>query len=151
MKLPWYMRQKLPVVLVAGLGGFFTVVDVACAQPWATTTAPNLSWKALASSADGTRLVAAANTKSYGSGVPAPIYVSTNAGATWIQTGTPSNNWSSVACSADGIKLVAVASLCQPGGRGDGLIYTSPDAGASWSASSAPSAIAEAASSETAP
>jgi len=76
MKTPWYMQQKLPVVLVAGLGGFFTVVDLACAQPWATTTAPNLSWKALASSADGSKLVAAADTRTgYFIVPPAPIYV----------------------------------------------------------------------------
>ena len=42
MKLPWYIRQQLPVVLVAGLGGFFTVVGAACAQPWAATTARGL-------------------------------------------------------------------------------------------------------------
>jgi len=140
MKLPWYMRQKLPVVLVAGLGGFFTVVDVACAQPWSATTAPNLPWKALASSADGTRLVAAAKTAEYFSLPPAPIYISTNAGATWTQTGAPSNNWASVACSADGIKLVAVASsFGPPAGPGDGLIYTSPDLGTTWTPTSAPS------------
>ena len=139
MKTPSYMRQKLPVVLVAGLGGLFTVVDVASAQPWAATGAPSTPWKALAASADGSKLVAAAARKSYYGPIPGPIYVSTNAGATWIQTGTPSNNWSSVACSADGIKLVAVASLCQPGGRGDGLIYTSPDLGATWTPTSAPS------------
>lgn len=107
MKTPSYMQQQLPVVLVAGLGGFFTVVEVACAQPWATTDAPKLWWKALASSADGKTLVAAANTSGgYFASPPAPIYVSTNAGATWIQTGAPSNNWTSVASSADGTKLV---------------------------------------------
>src|SRR3990172_11362286 len=109
MKTPWYMRQKLPVVLVAGLGGFFTVVDVACAQPWATTGAPSHPWKALAASADGTKLVAAAARTGYFGEIPAPIYVSTNAGATWIQTSAPSNSWSSVASSADGTKFVAAA------------------------------------------
>jgi hypothetical protein len=145
MKTPSNIRQKLPVVLVAGLGGFFTVVDVACAQPWATTTAPDLPWKALASSADGSRLVAAANTVAYFGGPPAPIFVSTNAGASWAQTSAPSNNWSSVACSADGIKLVAVATVFSVGnfsqgfGGGDGLIYTSPDLGTTWTRTSAPS------------
>jgi len=144
MKLPWYMRQKLPVVLIAGLGGFFTVVDLGCAQPWAATTAPILPWAALAASADGTRLVAAgARWVFYGVGPPAPIYASTDAGATWTQTGAPSNNWSSVACSADGAKLVAVATsfgrFGGSSGLGDGLIYTSPDLGATWTPTSAPS------------
>ena len=42
MKRPWYMRPRPAVVLVAGLGGLFTLVDLACAQPWAATTAPPL-------------------------------------------------------------------------------------------------------------
>ena len=143
MKTPWYMQQKLPVVLVAGLGGLFTVVDLACAQPWAATTAPNLSWSALAASADGTRLVAAANTRSYGPGFPAPIYISTNAGASWAQTSAPSNNWSSVACSADGTKLVAVAASGWGWGGTElvfceGAIYGSLDSGTTWAQTSAP-------------
>ena len=137
MKLPRPMRQKLPVVLVAGLGGFFTVVDVACAQPWTATTAPNLPWTALASSADGTRLVAAASAGGYFGAPPAPIYASTDAGATWTQTGAPSNNWTAVACSADGVKWVAVTAPNWY--SGDGLIYTSPDSGATWMRTSAPS------------
>ena len=137
MKLPRPMRQKLPAVMVAGLGGFFTVVDVACAQPWAATTTPNVPWKALAASADGTRLVAAASAGGYYGIPPAPIYVSTDAGATWIQTRAPSNYWSAVACSADAVKWVAVTAPSWNGG--DGLIYTSPDLGTTWMRTSAPS------------
>jgi hypothetical protein len=33
MKLPYYMRQKLAVALVPGLGGLVAVAHVACAQP----------------------------------------------------------------------------------------------------------------------
>ena len=147
MKTPCYMQQKLPVVLVAGLGGFFTVVDVACAQPWAATTTPDLAWKALAASADGTKLVAAANGRPevYASVPPAPIYISTNAGATWTQASAPSNNWLSVACSADGAKLVAAAAPysnwdgTNSHSAGDGAIYRSLDSGATWTPTSAPS------------
>jgi hypothetical protein len=81
--------------------------------------------------------VAAGNRTGYFGQIPAPIYVSTNAGATWIKTSAPSNNWFSVACSADGAKLVAVAAPL--GNIGDGRIYTSPDLGATWSPTSAPS------------
>jgi len=91
MKLSRQMRQKPAVALIAGLGGLFTVVDLACGQPWAATTAPTRSWKALAASADGTRLVAAGWAGGYCFPCYAPIYVSTNAGATWTQTGAPSN------------------------------------------------------------
>lgn len=140
MKTPCNMGQKLPVVLVAGLGGLFTVVDVACTQPWATTTAPTLPWKAIASSADGTRLVAASNARSYFGGPPAPIFVSTNSGASWAQTSAPSNNWSSVACSADGMKLIATSapyySWYYKNLFGDGRIYTSPDGGTTWTPAS---------------
>ena len=66
----------------------------------------------MASSADGTKLVAAAGdwTKA------GYIYISRDSGTTWTQTGTQ-QNWSCVASSADGRKLFAAVS--------DGHIYTS--------------------------
>ena len=147
MKTPSSMRHKLPVVLVAGLGGLFTVVDVACAQPWAATTAPDRTWKALAVSADGTKMVAAgANKRQLGpfgiDGPPASICVSADAGATWTQTSAPGNSWSSVASSADGTKLVAAADfdgVWDGTNYGDGLIYTSTNSGATWTPTTAPS------------
>jgi photosystem II stability/assembly factor-like uncharacterized protein len=54
----------------------------------------------VASSADGTKLVAVALT--------GYIYTSADSGATWTQTGAQ-ELWNSVASSADGTKLVAVA------------------------------------------
>jgi hypothetical protein len=138
MKLPWYLRQTANVTLVANLGGLFTVVHLGGAQPWAASDAPELTWAALASSADGLRLMAGVNAGSY-FGLPvAPIYISTNAGVTWTKTTAPSNNWSGVACSADGLKLVAVSSPLLSH-FADGFIYTSPDGGASWSRANAPS------------
>jgi len=142
MKRPWYMRQRPAVV--AGLGGLVTVVHLTYAQPWATTTAPTQPWKALASSADGTRLVAAA-ARAYSDlgGYAGPIFISTNAGATWIRTSAPTNNWSAVACSADGMKLVAVSApffYSDPTPPfSDASIYTSSDMGATWTRTSAPS------------
>jgi len=56
MKISSSMR---PVVLAAGLGGPFTVVNLACAQTWTPTRAPSAAWNSVASSADGTKLVAA--------------------------------------------------------------------------------------------
>src|SRR5215831_19464358 len=65
-------------------------------------------WQAIASSADGSKLVAVV---SYGQ-----IYTSTDAGMTWTPHES-SRNWYSVASSADGTKLVT----CE---EGAGQIYT---------------------------
>jgi photosystem II stability/assembly factor-like uncharacterized protein len=54
----------------------------------------------VASSADGTKLVAAV--------IGGYIYTSWDSGATWTQRGS-SQDWQSVASSADGTKLVAVS------------------------------------------
>ena len=79
-------------------------------------------WSAVASSADGTKLVATVK--------GGQIYTSTDSGVTWAPQDS-GRNWSSVASSADGTKLVA--------GVGDnassaGYIYTSVNSGVgSWS------------------
>ena len=74
-------------------------------------------WRGIASSASGSRLVAAAAGDS--------IYTSTNAGATWTPRESP-RDWRAVASSADGTNLVALVA--------NGLIYTSTSAGSNWSA-----------------
>jgi photosystem II stability/assembly factor-like uncharacterized protein len=128
--------------MLVGLGGFFTVVNLACAQPWQATTAPVRYWQALAASADGTKLVVAGLAGGYCSPCLAPIYASTDAGVTWTQTTAPGDNWSAVAASADGTKLVAVSApqwgLNIDGYVGGGFIYSSLDAGATWKQTSAP-------------
>ena len=71
------------------------------------------NWTSVASSADGTKLVAEADR----------IYTSTDSGVTW----TPRDSAvfsGAVASSADGTKLVATS--------GDGHFYTSTDSGATW-------------------
>ena len=75
----------------------------------------NRSWYCVASSADGTKLVACVR--------DGQIYTSSDSGVTWTPRES-SRPWSSVASSADGAKLVA----CALGG----YIYTSPDSGVSW-------------------
>lgn len=79
------------------------------------------SWQAVASSADGTKVLAAVS-----GGL---LYTSTDSGMSWTpQTNGIANagvqNWSSVASSADGTKLVAVVY--------GGQVYTSGDSGATW-------------------
>jgi len=71
------------------------------------TSAPATNWTSIATSADGTRLVAAAGGLS--GGYVGPIYFSTNSGSTWTITDAPFINWTSVASSADGSRLVAAS------------------------------------------
>ena len=97
---------------------------------------PNENWDSVASSADGSVLVAVANMAN-GASPAGPIIISTNSGATWaIATGAPTNGfWETVACSADGSKMIAA------GGGGDtflGPIYTSADTGVTWVSNNAP-------------
>jgi hypothetical protein len=58
------------------------------------------SWIAVASSADGTKLVAVSQKTG--------IYSSTDSGQTWISNNAPPLIWQAVASSADGTKLFAV-------------------------------------------
>jgi hypothetical protein len=90
------------------------------AQTWIKTGAPNLGWGAIASSADGMKLVATAL---------GPIYASTNAGASWNLTTAPPSRWSSVAGSADGATWVA-ATFYDSGDSA--TIYRSTDSGMNW-------------------
>jgi hypothetical protein len=94
---------------------------------WQLSSAPSSAhWTALASSAEGRKLVAV-------SSYPSGLYRSVDFGATWQPLpGAPQQNWSSVASSADGTTLVA--------GSGDfnGNIYISTDSGATWSSANSP-------------
>ena len=76
----------------------------------------NRNWFAVASSADGTKLVAAI----WSTG---KIYTSTDSGVTWTPR-EENRDWLGVASSADGRKLVAVGNQTK--------IYTSTDSGVSW-------------------
>ena len=58
------------------------------------------NWSSVASSSDGTKLVAVVN--------GGQIYTSINSGVSWTPRES-SRNWYSVASSSDGTKLVAVA------------------------------------------
>jgi hypothetical protein len=140
-------------IFAAGFG-FFNVTNVTGAgigapiyssadfgMTWAQTSAPSNIWSAIATSADGTKLAAAAGSF----GAVGAIYTSTNSGATWAQTSARVTNWFSIASSADGNKLAAaVIGGVTPVGPGQfrtntGLIYTSTNAGATWTPASVPS------------
>jgi photosystem II stability/assembly factor-like uncharacterized protein len=118
---------KFMLLAVVVWGGLFTVTDPAFAQTWTLTSAPSGGWGSVASSADGTKIVAVAVSIGAGSGA---IFTSTNSGTTWRSNGLPQAHWFSVASSADGTKLVA-ANMSEN-------IYTSTDAGLNWISNSLP-------------
>ncbi|HEX5221701.1 MAG TPA: sialidase family protein [Verrucomicrobiae bacterium] len=94
------------------------------AQNWSQTSAPTTNWQSIASSADGTKLIAATG----GFLSIGPIYLSTNSGVSWIQSSAPVTNWLRVCASADGSKLVAA---------GDSIFY-STNSGTTWLPANAP-------------
>ena len=105
---------------------------------WTPTTLPIPTWlgvssqPVIASSADGTKLVATFNTDQNFNACP--IFISTNLGTTWSATSTLSNHWTCVASSADGTKFVAAAVNSQ----NIGPIYTSTNSGATWTSNTVP-------------
>jgi hypothetical protein len=108
-------------LMTAAVCGVIVTFNSAFAQIWVQTSATSNEWYSVASSADGTKLVAVVN--------PGSIYTSADSGATWTLTVAPSNAWTSVASSADGESLLA---------GGGGLVYTSVDSGATWKSNSVP-------------
>jgi hypothetical protein len=99
------------------------------AGPWTART-PSRNWRSIASSADGSKLVAAV----YNDALDAqpPIYLSSDFGVTWAPSpawpvGQPdTHSFYRVASSQDGTKLAAAERF--------GKIYTSSDSGLSWTA-----------------
>ncbi|WP_296918166.1 sialidase family protein [Polaromonas sp.] len=96
--------------------------------PWTART-PSRNWRSIASSADGSKLVAAV----YNDLLDAqqPIYLSTDSGVTWTPSpafpiGQVTHSFYRVASSQDGTKLAAAERF--------GKIYTSSDSGLSWTA-----------------
>ena len=106
---------------VGYIGQIYTSTD--SGVTW-TAHESNRNWYSVASSADGTKLVALPES--------GQIYTSTDSGVSW--TARASNReWRSVASSADGTKLVAVV-----GGSYVGQIHTSTDSGVNWTARERP-------------
>jgi hypothetical protein len=115
------------IVRVAGLGaGGWKLIQNANQTISGLPSVPGLvwiprdsdkDWQAIASSSDGSKLVAAV--------VSGQIYTSTDSGATWTARDS-SRNWSAVASSSDGAHLAAAVN--------GGQIYTSIDSGFTWTA-----------------
>ncbi|HLX72890.1 MAG TPA: hypothetical protein VKV04_24970 [Verrucomicrobiae bacterium] len=85
---------------------------------WNQANVPNnLSYYAVASSADGTKLAVFVENANV-------MYTSPDSGTTWVSNAIPTFNWIAASSSADGSKLVAVAF--------DGGSYRSADSGTTW-------------------
>lgn len=81
---------------------------------------------ALASSADGVKLVLGAASSPHPGETVLNTFISTNSGITWMQdSNAPNADWFSLALSADGSRLVAVTRTPGPSGGGGGPIYIS--------------------------
>src|SRR3974390_662307 len=91
---------------VLALSGLVLSIPVTFAQTWSPTGAPTTNWSAIACSADGSHLIAAAG----GQGGYGYVYASSDSGSNWTTTAAPSNHWTSVACSPDGTVFAAYAS-----------------------------------------
>jgi hypothetical protein len=104
-------------------GQIYTSTDSGVTWTARTGSLGNLAWSSVASSADGTKLVAAV----YGTSSSSGVYTSANSGVNWALQ-DPASYCTAVASSANGTKLVATFSS----GTGQG-IYTSTSSGASGS------------------
>lgn len=108
----WIVLSAFDAVLVTS-----SLESQGVAQTWTQTSAPTNSWRAVACSADGAKVVAVA--------ANGPIFLSTNSGASWRPINSPTSNYLAVCASADGNTLAAVAS---------GATYVSRNAGLTWAA-----------------
>lgn len=112
------MKLVKTLLLVAAM---LVLADFAFAQTWTQTGAPNKTWTSIASSADGSKLAAAAFDG---------IYTSTNYGNTWVSNNVPAGAWLSVASSADGSRLAAAFIVAS--------IWVSTNSGLTWMQTSVP-------------
>ena len=108
-------------------GGIYTSTN--SGSTWSPASAPSGQWVSVASSADGTHLVAASqpNVQYYTRGL---VYFSTDSGVTWRSNNAVDGTWTSVASSADGTQFVAV-------NDGGGMLV-SANSGTTWVTNPAP-------------
>jgi|ERR1017187_100011 hypothetical protein len=125
--------------LAAVTSGAHPIYSTDAGATWHANQSSPDAYLRIASSADGTKLVApmlVSNSFSY----PIGIFVSTDSGGTWTQTtAPPAYYWSAVASSGFGDKLAAAFYTTSgfPNSAG-GLVYVSTNAGFSWSKGGSP-------------
>jgi len=119
------MKLLKHVVLLAAV---WCGANSAVAQTWTQTSAPTNHWLSVASSADGSKLIAVDTSGHY--------YISTNSGITWNtnnepQLGSLYASWSYIANSADGTEYV---------GASANVIWISTNSGLTWLSNNVPGA-----------
>ncbi|MFM2294474.1 MAG: hypothetical protein RLZZ350_887 [Verrucomicrobiota bacterium] len=126
------MKTKLISIFLLGLAWWLTLQPT-FAQTWQPAgNAPSNNWVAVASSADGLKLVGAIGYRG--------LYVSTNGGTTWKPTPVRAPQlWQSVASSTNGNRLAAIYY--------GGPVFISTNSGTTWTSNTAaPSCYAVASS-----
>ena len=118
--------QMKSTEIMSMIAAMLMVANSALSQTWTPTTAPNEHWQAVASSADGSKLIAGSEGLLYA--------ISTNSGSTWITNSQPQygsyyGSWSFVASSADGSILVGIIA---------NEIWVSTNSGTTWFSNSVP-------------
>ncbi|HEY1786811.1 MAG TPA: hypothetical protein VGJ73_01585 [Verrucomicrobiae bacterium] len=109
---------------LAQVAGEFVIGNfLSYGQTWYQSEASAQDWTSIASSSDGTKMVATSSAVSSGN-----VWVSANSGLTWSGTSASGDAsvWQAAASSADGTKLYAAA------GNG-GYVYFSTNTGSEWS------------------
>jgi photosystem II stability/assembly factor-like uncharacterized protein len=118
------MKILLPAVII--FCGLLTAVNSAFAQTWTQAHEGYLPWTGVATSADGTKVVAVLTN--------GPVWFSTNSGYQWFSVNLNNGYYSTaVTSSADGTVL-AVAT----GYNSAGPIFVSTNSGAVWTTNNSP-------------
>ena len=120
--------------------GDFIYISTNSGASWILSEAPtNIPWGAVASSADGSKVVAGSQMAFVGSGptgyTNGLVYTSTDFGMTWVSNNVPQAQWYGVASSSDGTHLAAVGSM------GTIVIYSSTNAGTTWVSNNVPNQL----------
>ena len=113
----WTIAQATGTSIV---GNFVSYAN----SSWLPSDAASAGWIAMASSADGSHMAAAADSSSV-------IYTSTDYGQDWSASGSVSAVWRCVASSSDGSRLIA-------GQGSNGNIYYSTNGGGNWTGATIP-------------
>jgi photosystem II stability/assembly factor-like uncharacterized protein len=115
--------------LCSGSCGGYVITSADSGATWTERSGSGYRvWKAIAGSADGTKLVAAVST--------GYIYTSTDSGATWTErTSAGSRTWDEITMSSDGTKIFAI--------MGYGYGYVSTDSGVTWTVAQLPNSGAQ--------
>jgi hypothetical protein len=118
-------------ITALGGGSVYTSVDGGLTFTIVPGTA-NTDWRAIAGSADGMRLVAAASLYN-GDATRQGVYVSTDGGATWTRR-VGNGNWTFAASSADGQRMAVLDNGGTPWVSDDGgATFTSRFSYSGWS------------------